>query len=59
MKVTIEKDELVIRLPLKEPKPSTSGKTLLVAGSGGTVKTGVMYKKKEITVGVNAFIPKD
>lgn len=59
MKVTIEKNELVIRLPLIEPKPSTSGKTLIVATSGGTVKTGVTHKGKEITVGVNAFIKKD
>ena len=56
MKVTIEKNELVIRLPLGEPKPSASGKTLVVASTHGNQKTGVMLKGREITVGVNAYV---
>jgi hypothetical protein len=56
MKVTIEKNELVIRLPLQEPTPSGSGKTLVIASTHGNQKTGVQFKGKEVTVGVNAYI---
>lgn len=56
MKVTIEKNELVIRLPLQEPKPSASGKTLVVASTHGNQKSGCLHKGKEVTVGVNAYI---
>ncbi len=38
MKVSIEKNELVIRIPLVEPKPSQSGKNLIVASTHGNVK---------------------
>ncbi len=57
MKVTVEKGELVIRMPLrKDPKPSASGKTLVVATSGGNQKTEAMHNGMPITVGVNAYI---
>ena len=56
MKVTIEKNELVIRLPLQTPTPSTSGKTLVVASTHGNKETTAMVNGKPITVGVNAYI---
>ena len=56
MKVTIEKNELVIRLPLQEPKPSASGKTLVVATSHGNQQTAATVKGKPVFVGVNAYI---
>lgn len=57
MKVTIEKNELVIRIPLQEPTPSATGKTLVVATSHGNQKTDCKHPKGgEITVGVNAYI---
>lgn len=31
MEVKIENNELVIRIPLKDPKPSSTGKFLIVA----------------------------
>jgi hypothetical protein len=58
MTAVIEKGELVIRVPLHDPRPSTSGKTLLVASSGGTVTTSAMVQGKPIKIGVNAFIAK-
>lgn len=57
MKVTVEKGELVIRVPLrKEPQPSGSGKNLVVATSGGNQKTEALFNGKPITVGFNAYI---
>lgn len=57
MKVTIEKNELVIRLPLEDPKLSGSGKTMVFASTHGNLKTDCMHpvSKKPITVGVNAY----
>lgn len=57
MKVTIEKGELVIRIPMaKKPAPSKSGKTLIVATSGGNQKTDCEVGGKKVTVGLNAYI---
>jgi hypothetical protein len=58
MKVTVEGNELVIRIPLEKPTRSKSGKTLLVATSGGNIETGAMVDGKPITVGLNAYIAK-
>lgn len=57
MKVTIEKGELVIRIPLQEPRPSSSGKNLVVASTGGNVKTDCLHPKSKqpITIGLNAY----
>ncbi len=57
MKVTIEKNELVVRIPLTKPTPSTSGKTLSVASSHGNIKTDCELKGYGcITVGLNAYV---
>lgn len=57
MVVTLEKDTLVIRLPLlKESKPSKTGKTVVVATSGGNQVTTVSIKGKPLIVGVNAYV---
>ncbi len=58
MKVTIEGGELVIRIPLEKPTRSKSGKTLLVATSGGNIETEAVVDGKPITVGLNAYIAK-
>lgn len=60
MKVTIEKNELVIRIPMQDPKQSASGKTMVVASSHGNQKTGCtipngMGKGREIVIGLNAY----
>ncbi len=49
--------ELVIRLPLEQPpRPSATGKTLVVASSRGNQITDVTVNDKPVTVGVNAYI---
>ena len=58
MNVTIEKNELVIRLPLQTPAASASGKTLVVASSRGNVQTTAEVNGKRVVVGVNAYIPR-
>lgn len=54
--VTREENFLIVRVPLERPFASKSGKTLVVASSHGVVKTGVSYRKKPISVVLNAFI---
>lgn len=58
MQATIEKNELVIRLPLQAPAPSSSGKTLVVASSHGNKATAAIIDGKPIVIGVNAYIAK-
>jgi hypothetical protein len=57
MKVSIEKGELVIRIPMnKTPEPSSTGKTLSVASSHGNRETEVKVNGKPVIVGINAYI---
>lgn len=56
MKVTIENNELVIRVPMQEPRPSASGKTLVVATTSGNKTTEATINGKPITIGLNAYI---
>jgi len=55
LSVTREGDTLVIRIPIKTPTPSASGKTLVVASTRGNQKTGVQINGKDLYVGVNAY----
>ncbi len=59
MTCQIEKKELVIRIPLTDPIPSKTGKSLVVASSHGIVQTECQIGGKAISVGVNAFIKND
>jgi hypothetical protein len=56
MQATIEANELVIRLPLEEPRPSSSGKTLIVASTRGNQESTARIGDKPIVVSVNAYI---
>lgn len=59
MKVSIEKGELVIRLPLNQPPVlSTTGKTLVVASTRGNQRTDAVIDGQPVLVGVNAYIAK-
>jgi len=58
MQAKTENNELVIRIPLEKPKPSSSGKTLIVASTGGNVQTDVEVNGKPVFVGLNAYIKK-
>ena len=59
MQVTIEGKELVIRIPLETPpRPSKSGKTMIVATSAGNVTTSCIVDGKAVIIGLNAYIPR-
>ena len=53
------KDHLKIVLPIEQGKVSTSGKTFIVAGTGGFMKTEAKVQGKEVSISVNATIKKD
>jgi hypothetical protein len=59
MSISVELDKkkklLTIRLPLEKPRPSASGKTMLIASTEG-LKTGeATYSGHAVTVVANAF----
>lgn len=57
MEVTIEKNVLIIRIPVNNPPaPSKSGKSLIVASTGGNMTTTVQVGGKPLIVGLNAYI---
>ena len=56
MQVTIEGKDLVIRIPMCEPRPSASGKTLVVATTGGNQTTTATVSGKPVVIGLNAYI---
>jgi hypothetical protein len=57
MKVEIKDGNLVITIPMETPpKPSASGKTLVVATTRGNVDTGVTVNDKTLILGLNAYI---
>lgn len=59
MTATIDKNELVLRIPLIKPaRPSASGKTLLVASESGK-PASLTIDGKQVTVAVNAHIPRN
>jgi len=61
VKVTVDekKNKIIIEADIETPRPSGSGKTLIVATTGGNLKTGQTIAGKPLTVGFNAYIPKD
>ena len=56
MGMKLEGKKLVITLTLKEPKPSRSGKTLLVGSTRGVKKSGVRILGKAVRFVANAFV---
>jgi len=56
MKAEIKGNELIITITMNEPRPSASGKTLVVASSGGNQATAAQVNGKPVIVGVNAYI---
>ena len=56
MKVEVQGKNLVITIPLTEPTPSASGKTLVVASSHGNKETEAQVQGQPVFVGVNAYI---
>ncbi len=55
--VTVKGKKLVIEMDLIEPRPSSSGKTLVCATTAGAMKTEATVNGKPLTINVNAYIP--
>jgi hypothetical protein len=58
MKVTIEGNELVVRIPVKDKPfpPSSTGVTLTVASTGGFTQTGLMVEGQPLKLNLQACI---
>jgi len=56
MHAEIKDGKLVITINLNPPRPSASGKTLVVASTGGNVATSAIIDGKPVTIGLNAYI---
>lgn len=56
MQATIKNNKLIVEIDLQQPKPSASGKTLVVATSGGNITTSATVNGKPVTIGLNAYI---
>lgn len=58
LQVTIKDDKLVIVCDIETPRPSATGKTLVVASTHGNVPTPAVINGQTVYVGVNAYIRK-
>lgn len=56
MIATIKNNKLFIEIDLNDPRPSASGKTLVVATSGGNTTTAATVNGKPVIIGLNAYI---
>ena len=56
MQTEIKGGNLIITIPLQQPTPSASGKTLVVASSHGNKATSSMIDGEPIIIGLNAYI---
>lgn len=56
MNAIIKDGNIVVTIPMQTPRPSASGKTLVVATTGGNVITNAMVNGKPVTIGLNAYI---
>lgn len=54
---TIKGKQLIITIDLNDPpQPSKSGKTTVLASSGGNQPTTASYDGKPVIVGLNAYV---
>lgn len=58
MKTTIKDGKLIIEIEMCEPRDSASGKTTVVATTGGNVATSAEVNGKPVVIGLNAYIRK-
>lgn len=58
MKITIDEQAKTITIvaPLQAPRPSSTGKTMIVATSGGNQRTDALIQGQPVKVGFTAFI---
>ena len=57
MTAEIKNNQLIITLPIS-PRTSKSGKSLVVASTGGNQPTTCEYDGKPVVIGVNAYVRK-
>lgn len=59
-KVTVKKEGnkriMVVEMEMGEPVASSSGKSVIVASTHGTLKTGVKEGEKEINLNLTAWV---
>lgn len=58
MEAEIKDGKLIITIDLQKPRPSSSGKTMIVASTGGFVVTEATVDSKPVSISVNATIKK-
>jgi hypothetical protein len=58
MQAEIKDGKLIITIPIQEPTPSASGKTLVVASTHGNLTSTAMVQGKPVVIGLNAYIRK-
>jgi len=56
MEAFIKDGYLWVKAPLTTPRPSKSGKTFVVATSGGNKATKALVEGQPVVVGLNAYI---
>jgi hypothetical protein len=56
MKATVNGKTLTIEIPLQKPTPSKSGKSQIVASTGGFTATTATVDGKPVRLSVNAII---
>jgi hypothetical protein len=57
MKAKIENGKLIVEIDIETPpRPSASGKTLIVATSGGNQVTACQVDGVPVVIGLNAYI---
>ena len=56
MTAEIKNGQLIVTIPLNDPRPSASGKTLVVASTGGNQATTATVQGKPVIIGLNAYI---
>jgi hypothetical protein len=56
IEAAIEGNELVIRIPLGEPRPSSSGKTTIIASTGGGQASTARFQGKPVVVNASAYV---
>ena len=56
MQAKIEGQNLVVTIPLQTPTRSKSGKSYIVASTGGFFKTDATVQGQQVSVSLNAII---
>ena len=58
MKAEIKNGNLIITIPMQQPRPSASGKTMVVASTSGNVQTTAEVDGHPLVIGLNAYYKK-